>query len=498
MISNLNIDDFEREKCKRSLSYFIKFFWHTADPAIYIHNWHIDAICEHLEAVSSGQIRKLIINIPPRHQKSLTVAVFWVAWHWITQPETQWLFASYAHSLSKRDSIKCRSVIMSPKYINFYGHIYQLRDDQNLKDNFKNTSNGYRLATSVDGTNTGEGADIIVYDDVNNMKHIMSEIKRKNVNDWHDIVMSSRLNNQKKGRRVIIGQRGHNSDITGHILENESGWEHLCLPAKYESRHPYKSHTSLNFIDPRTEEKELLWKDNFDKKLLKEIETSMGAFGVAGQLQQNPVPVGGGLIKRHWFENCRYGVLPSEYIAIYQSWDTAIEVTKHSAFSTCSTWIETDNRYYLADMFREKLDFPDLERAIISKYDQWKPKKVLIEKKASGGSLIQKLKKETKIPIIPIIPDRIDKLTRMHIETPLMESGRMWLPKSASWLMDFEKELFQFPASAYADQIDCISQFLNHVRLVPKPIWGGENAADDAVGEKGRIQKRRKRLARIL
>lgn len=159
----LQLTDIQKELSKRSLSYFIKCFWNYIDPAEYIHNWHIDAISEHLEAVTSGQIKRLIINIPPRHQKSLTVAVFWPAWHWITKPSTQWLFSSYAHSLSIRDSAKCRSLIQSPLYQAFFGDIYQILPDQNTKLNFKNNKNGCRIATSVGGSNTGEGANILCF-----------------------------------------------------------------------------------------------------------------------------------------------------------------------------------------------------------------------------------------------------------------------------------------------------------------------------------------------
>src|SRR5574343_753780 len=174
MMRNLNsykicLEDVAREQSQRHLNSFIKHFWRFVDPAEYIHNWHIDVICEHLEAVLSGQIKKLIINIPPRHQKSLTTAVFFHAWAWISKPETQWLFASYAHSLSIRDSNKCRTVILSSQYQQWFGDRYKISDSQNTKNKFANDKNGFRLATSVGGSNTGEGADIIVYDDPNNM-----------------------------------------------------------------------------------------------------------------------------------------------------------------------------------------------------------------------------------------------------------------------------------------------------------------------------------------
>lgn len=462
-------DDIKSRLSERKLSEFIKHFWRTADPAHYIHNWHIDAICDHLEAVSAGQIKRLIINIPPRHQKSLTVAVFWPAWHWLRSPSTQWLFSSYAHSLSVRDSVKCRAVIESPMYQKFYGDRFRLAGDQNTKINFRNDKNGYRMATSVGGSNTGEGGDIIVCDDANNMNEIMSDARRSAVNDWNDIVMSTRLNDPQNGARVIIAQRGHENDLTGHLLARETGWEHLCLPARYESKHPFKSKTSLNFLDIREKEGDLLWAARFGEKEILELENALGTHGTAGQLQQRPAPSGGFMIRLDWFK--RYNTPPDNFLRILQSWDTAQKASDIAAFSVCTTWGEAENKHlYLLDVFRERLEFPALERAVDSLFEKWKPAAVLIEDKSSGSSLIQTKRYRTPINIIPVMPEG-DKITRAYVVTPAIESGRVWLPEKAAWLMDLENEILHFPNSEYKDQIDSMTQLLKYARSVPRPVW---------------------------
>lgn len=227
-----------REELKKSaegsLHRFVQQAWHVLEPATpYVDGWHIKVMCEHLEAVTDGRIRDLLINVPPRHMKSLTVSVFWPCWVWTRKPATRWLYCSYAQRLATRDSLKCRRLIMSPWYQRNWEGVFKLTGDQNEKTRFENDRTGQRLATSVDGTNTGEGADIIVCDDPHNVRERESEVQRENVSTWWDEVMSTRLNNPNTGARVIVMQRIHEGDLSGHVIQ-KGGWDHLCLPARYE------------------------------------------------------------------------------------------------------------------------------------------------------------------------------------------------------------------------------------------------------------------------
>jgi len=458
------LDDLQKFRCQTSLSYFIRHFWNTVDPSDYIHNWHIDAICEHLQAVSESKIRRLIINVPPRHQKSLSTCVFWPAWDWINRPARQWLYFSYAHALSIRDSIKCRRLIESDKYQKFFGDGFQLMGDQNTKIKFENDKNGCRICSSIGGVATGEGGDAIVIDDPHNIKDIESEIKRESVLLWWDSVLGTRLNHPKTGAIVIIMQRTHKRDLVGHVLENETGWEHLMLPERYESNHPFISHTSLGFVDKRNEG-ELLWPDRFGASEIAEINKRLGSYGVAGQKQQRPSPRGGGMIKLAWFKSSRYKALPVKFNRIIQSWDTAQKVKEINDYSVCTTWGElADGRIFLIDVFRKKLEYPELKRAVQMLFDKYKPAATLIEDKGSGTTLIQDLK--YKVKAIAIEPKgnkayRLDSVLRADAETPTLESGAVWLPESATWLLEFESELEAFPNAAHDDQIDSMTQYLN-------------------------------------
>jgi hypothetical protein len=227
-------DEIDREMATRSLGEFVRQAWPIVEPSTpFVPGFHIDAIVEHLEAVTRGQIRNLLINVPPRHMKSLLVSVFWPAWEWIRWPERRWLFSSYAASLSIRDSLKCRRLIESPWYQARWGDRFALTSDQNTKTRFDNSRSGYRIATSVGGTATGEGGDRIVCDDPHNVGEVASDSVRKGALEWWDVVMSTRVNDPKTSAMVIVMQRCHQRDLSGHLLE-KGNFEHLCLPAEYE------------------------------------------------------------------------------------------------------------------------------------------------------------------------------------------------------------------------------------------------------------------------
>src|SRR5882724_54059 len=319
------IQEIDRELATRSLRAFIQQAWPVLQPATpFVPGWHIDALCEHLEAITYGQIRNLVINIPPRHMKSLAVSVFWPCWEWARWPERRWLFASYAESLSLRDSRHCRTVVQSPWYRCNWGDVFVLTEDQNEKRRFDNDKTGYRIASSVGGANTGEGGDRIVCDDPHNVKEAESDAARKGVCDWYDQVMSTRVNDPKTAARVIIMQRVHEADLSGHVLA-QGGYEHLCLPAEYEGS---KRTTVIGWSDPRTELGELLWPERFGHAEIAELKLRLGSYGAAGQLQQRPSPAEGGILKRHWWRRYQSNEHPLRLDVMIQSWDLAFKDTK--------------------------------------------------------------------------------------------------------------------------------------------------------------------------
>src|SRR5215470_14376711 len=297
-------DEIDRERAARGFREFVRQAWVIVEPSTaFVPGWHIDAIIDHLEAVTRGQIRNLLINVPPRHMKSLLVSVFWPAWEWIRCPERRWLYSSYGAQLSIRDSVKCRRLIESPWYQRYWCERFRLTTDQNTKTRFDNDRSGYRIATSVGGAATGEGGDRIVCDDPHNVQEAESDSVRKGTLDWWDIVMSTRVNDPKTAAKVVVMQRCHQQDLSGHLLE-QGGWEHLCLPAEYEGP---QCTTSIGWTDPRTEHGELLWPERFGPQEIESLKRSLGSYAAAGQLQQRPSPAGGGIFKRYWF---RYWQLP--------------------------------------------------------------------------------------------------------------------------------------------------------------------------------------------
>jgi hypothetical protein len=280
--------DLLRDECdalryERSLIDFIGASWCFVEPSAFQRNWHIEAICEHLEAAADQQIDRLLINMPPRHMKSLAANVFFPAWLWAQDPNPEkdprytfqlrrnsWrgpgaklMHLSYDSQLATRDGVKCRQIIVSPLYQRLWGNRCQMRADQNQKTRFENLSGGYRIATSEGGMITGEGGDIIIYDDPHNVRDIggASDLARETTLRFWDEALPSRLNDQDRGVFIVIMQRVHERDLSGHILATEQGWTHLCLPAVYEAEHPFpmrtvvmRKSTGKIWIDPRNED----------------------------------------------------------------------------------------------------------------------------------------------------------------------------------------------------------------------------------------------------
>jgi len=263
--------EFELDKrlCKKSFSHFIKTFWKVVEPKRdYQHNWHIDALCEHLQAVRDGKIKNLIIMIPPGHMKSLTVAVFFPAWIWIEEADKRFIFSSYSQPLSTRDSIKCRQLIESTQYQQMFNPKWELADDQNQKTRFNTTDSGFRIASSVDGVSTGERGDYLVVDDPLKAVDAESENARENVITWWDGAMSSRDGDPKNTHRIIIMQRLHEEDLAGHC-EKSGDYVVLRLPAEYDSHeaelNEKKNPNPIGWKDPRKVDGELLWPERFTR-----------------------------------------------------------------------------------------------------------------------------------------------------------------------------------------------------------------------------------------
>jgi hypothetical protein len=293
------LETVETELAERNLYEFVCQAWPQVDPDPFVPGWHLEAICDHLAAVTAGRIRNLVINIPPRSAKSTIASVMWPAWVWIHKPAARWLCSSYAQNLAIRDSVKCRRLISSAWYQSRWGDRFRMMEDQNAKIQFDNSAGGYRLSTSVGGQVTGSGGDVLLCDDPHNVMAAESDVQRGEVLNWWDAAMSTRGNNPQTVARVIIAQRVHEEDLCGHVIAKGT-YDHLCLPARYEPDHPYKSKTALGFVDPRTRDGELLDPGRFGDVEIERLMADLTPLRAAGQLQQRPAPRSGAIFQREW------------------------------------------------------------------------------------------------------------------------------------------------------------------------------------------------------
>ena len=448
------INEIEKEIYINSLNYFIeRSFYIINQGQKFINNWHIGAISEALNEVYNGNIKRLLINMPPRYLKSICVSVAFPAWVLAKDPTKRIIVASYSEKLAIKHSTDCRLILESSWYKRVFNNTILSRT-QNQKYKFSTTQNGYRFATSVGGTLTGEGGDILIIDDPHNPQNVLSEKQRDKVLKWYDNTFSSRLNNKKNGAIIVVMQRLHENDLSGHLLE-KGGWIHLNLPAIFEEE------TTINIgnFTKIIKKGELLFEKREGKEEIERIRKDMGEYVFNCQYQQKPMTENSGIFSKKWLQYYNENI---NFENIYLSFDTAIKAGMNNDPSVCTIWGKYKNNYYLIDLYREWLEYPDLKRKSIQLINKWQPRAVLIEDKASGQSLIQDLKKELNYNIISIKVVK-DKITRFASITPVFEANRIFIKDKSNWLFDLEYELLTFPNSQHDDQVDSISQFLNWI-----------------------------------
>jgi len=423
---------------------------------------HVELIAAKLDACRQGQVRRLIINVPPRHLKSLCASVAFPAWCLGHDPAAQIICASYGQDLADKFARDCRRIMAS----GWYRQLFSTRlGDRHPVHDFATTQQGTRMATSVGGVLTGRGADMIIIDDALKPDEALSESRRNAVNEWYDNTLLSRLNDKARGCIIIIMQRLHQDDLVGHVLEQE-GWDMLVFPSIAETE---EMHDIISPFGRRLFKRavgDVLHPERESEATLRHIREAVGEYNFAAQYQQNPTPLGGAIIRTAWLRYYEPGDRPERFIQTVQSWDTANKATELSDYSVCTTWGVYENRYYLLDVFRQRLNYPDLKRKLRELAWRDRPNKILIEDKASGTQLIQDLKADGVHAVTAYQPPTgTDKIMRLHAQTALFENGRVLLPSRAPWLADYVTELTSFPGSRYDDQVDSTTQALDHLRL---------------------------------
>jgi predicted phage terminase large subunit-like protein len=483
------LEQIERELARRkavaSLAEFFRQGWHVLEPDTeLVWNWHIDAVCEHLEAVAAGKIRRLVINIPPGHLKSLLCSVFFPAWQWLHRPGWRVLTCSYDMGLATRDSVRSRDLITSDWYQQTFAPEWSLKSDQNVKSYYENDRTGFRFCMATGSAATGYRGDCVVIDDPLNKRDKHSDAAIEESRRFVQEIVPTRLNDKKSDPIVLVMQRLHERDATGVMLR-QGGWDHLCLPSEFVPDR--KCSTSIGWSDPRTTDGELLFEGKFPADVLSEDKLNLGGAGFAGEHQQDPRPTGGGIFKEWWWcfwypadvepppaliwkkpdgtlVEATQAPLPKAFDRISDSWDLAFKGASDNDRVAGQRWATVGANAYLIDRVCDTLDFVATVAAIrlFASRPPGAPEK-LVEDKANGPAIMSMLHDE--IPgLVPVEP-KGGKLVRAHAVSPYVEAGNVWLPHPAlfPWVHDYLDELGKFPRGQHDDEVDSTTQALSRL-----------------------------------
>lgn len=444
------------------MSFAERSFYELNPQTKFISSPHIELLVSRLEACRAGKIRRLIVNLPPRSLKSHAVSVVFPAWVLGHDPTAQIICASYGQDLADKHARDSRILMASAFYRRLFPNTCLSTEKQSISE-FMTTGQGFRMSTSVNGVLTGRGADLIILDDPLKPDDAFSETRRPAVNEWYDHSLISRLNNKGTGTIIIVMQRLHQDDLVGHVMEQEK-WDVLRFPAIAEEDENLWIEGPLGKRRWARKKGEALQPDREPLFVLANIRQTIGTYNFESQYQQSPTPVGGAIIQTQWLK--RYDENDSkEFVCILQSWDTANKSGEINDYSVCTTWGMLHEKYYLLDVFRKRLDYPQLKRAVKEQAEKHKAHTILIEDKASGTQLIQDLKNDGVCGIEGYeAPTGTDKTMRLYAQAAEFEAGHVLLPSSAPWVEDYVRELTSFPGSKYDDQVDSTTQALDHLK----------------------------------
>jgi predicted phage terminase large subunit-like protein len=487
----------ERARRKyRRLVDFVRASWPLleSDDTAYRHNWHIDLLCEYLEAFRTRDIEHLLVNVPPGTMKSLICSVCFHPWVWTTEPAKRFLTASYGGDLATRDAVRSRELIGSDWYRGLWGTVVQIDKRNDSKTRYHNTAGGWRIATSVGGRATGEHPDFKIVDDPHNVKEAESDVEREAALTWHDLTISARGASRGAGELVIM-QRLHARDLSGHIMslpDFPTNWRHICIPMEAEDA-PRMPRSTQFPNDPRKAVGELLWPELFPKPMLEVLKQRLGEYGTAGQMQQRPNPPGGGVLKVGHFRLWPHDQPLPDLQYVVQSYDTAFTEQTQNDPTACEVWgifqrrikrgdaVTTVNCALLLDAWDERMGYPALRERVIEDYRATyggqeqgggfkpehpprRPDLVLVEDKGSGISLLQDLRLGD-VPARAYNPGKADKLARAHIAAPILELGVLYVLESGKqpgkpvlWAREFIKQLEEFNKGEHDDYVDAFTQ----------------------------------------
>jgi len=436
-------------------------FYELNPQTSYLHNWHIEVIANRLELCRTRQLQRLIINVPPRSLKSHMASIAFPAYLLGHDPSAQILCVCYGQDLADKLAGDSRTLMQSHFYQDLFPGTRFSTARPSLND-LRTTEKGLRLSTSVGGPTTGRGADFIIIDDPLKPDEALSETQRQSVNDWFDHTLLSRLNDKNTGCIIIIMQRLHEDDLVGHVIRH-GGWEILKFPAIAEEDEFYILNSLYGRRTFARRAGEALHPQRESLEILARIREIQGEYTFAGQYQQSPAPLGGGMVKTSWFKTYPAVDCPKDFELILQSWDTANKSNELNDYSVCTTWGLRENHLYLLHVLRKRLDYPDLNRLVKEHAQVHKAKTILIEDRASGTQLIQDLQADGVHGITRYEP-KMEKIMRMHSVSSTIENGLVHIPDQAHWLAEYLHEVSSFPKGKFDDQVDSTSQALDWVK----------------------------------
>lgn len=477
------------ELARRSLAEFFRESWSILEPTTpLIWNWHLQAICDHVQALLEGRIPKgnLYINVPPGSSKSRIVSVCTTAWWWIDHPGWRGIYSSRNPRNVIRDSIYCRDLIESKWYQEWFQPTWRLTKDQNAKTLYRTTEGGFRQAVTSGAKVTGDRANGLFMDDMLDAAEGESKTAHLEFENFYNNAFRNRVSDMKTGTRCMIAQRLHENDPVGHVIRS-GDWEGLVIRQEYEqekenphdqnSKFIHPRPTSLGWSDPRKTPGELMDPIRFPAEQLEKEKRALGTRGYHAQHQQRPAPAEGAILKRGWFKwyqtpkGADGRPLPPAEICkvlgitrVIQGVDTAQTEKTSADFTADITIGQAPSRYYVLDLFKDKIESPVVKATVIALQAKWKAAAVIIEggSSASGKAVAQSIKSSTALPVIEM-PVVSDKVVGMNSVAPTVEAGTIYLPEDAPWIMEFLESLLAFPVGAHDDDCDAFRIALRYI-----------------------------------
>ncbi len=444
------------------LSFARKFFELLYPGTRFDPNWHLEAMAAEIERLIAGANRNLLVTMPPRCLKSFFMSVALPAFLLGRFPNVKIVVVSYSDQLAETLTADCLRLMESPLYKAIFP---QTRLTKRTQRDIKTSEGGRRFATTIGGSVTGMGGEWIIVDDPLNASHAHWQAAREGANRYFDETLSSRADNPKTAKWIVVAQRLHPDDLPGHILE-QGGWHHLKLQAKAtEGQVIDLGGGRQHIVKPG----DLLHEARLDDATLEQKRRQMGSHTVAAQYQQDPLQDGGNQIKRAWLKR-HSGAPIGDDVLIVQSWDTACKLGVANDNSACTTWALMDHTSYLIDVWHGKLEFPELIAKVIELYDRFGATHLLMEDASSGSSLIPELRVRSRCNVIARRTS-MDKVARVDSISGALEAGRVLLPRDAPWLAEFERELLAFPHVRHDDQVDSLTQYV---------MWANDRAASQS------------------